>query len=108
MDKGIGFYPPAHQKSVIRGGDVPILQDGTIVSARGHLHDGGISVKMMVNGAVVCNSLATYGGSEATLVNDGKKWETLSSMSECGDAIPVKKGDIVKLEAAFDTLTHPM
>jgi hypothetical protein len=108
MDKGIALFPPANQKSVIPGGEVPVLVDGTIVSARGHLHDGGVGIKMTLNGKVVCNSLATYGGSEATLVNDGKKWETLSSMSECGDAIPVKKGDIVQLEAAFDTQTHPM
>ena len=60
------------------------------------MHDGGVGIKMTLNGKVVCHSLATYGGSEATLVNDGKKWETLSSMSECGDAIPVKKGDVVQ------------
>jgi hypothetical protein len=108
MDKGLGLYPPADQKSVMPGGEVPVLADGTIVSARGHLHDGGVGIKMTINGKEVCNSLATYGGSEATLINGGKKWETLSSMSECGNAIPVKKGDMVKLEASFDTHAHPM
>jgi hypothetical protein len=107
MDKGINLYPPANQKSVMSGGNVPVLVDGTIVSARGHMHDGGVGIDLMLNGKVVCQSRASYGGSEATLVKDGKKWETLSSMSECGNAIPVKKGDIVRLDASFDTQQHP-
>jgi hypothetical protein len=85
-----------------------VVRDGSFLSMRGHLHDGGEQLKLIINDKVVCNSVATYGGAESTLVgNDGKKWETINAMSECNDPVKVKKGDVVQLEAAFDTIAHP-
>jgi hypothetical protein len=39
--------------------------------------------------------------------DDGKVWATLSSMSECGAPIKVKKGDQVEVEAKYDFDAHP-
>jgi hypothetical protein len=68
------------------------------------LHDGGVSVPLMINNQTVCESKATYGGK-------GKEaeggWATLSEMTECGDMIPVKKGDILTISANYDLEAHP-
>jgi len=85
-----------------------VVRDGTFISMRGHMHDGGELLKLIINDKVVCSSAASYGGAESTLVGkDGKKWETINSMSECNDPVKVKKGDDVQLEATFDTIAHP-
>jgi len=85
-----------------------VVRDGTFLSMRGHMHDGGELLKLIINDKVVCASKASYGGAESTLVGaDGKKWETINAMSECNDPVKVKQGDVVQLEAAFDTIAHP-
>lgn len=85
-----------------------VVRDGTFLSMRGHMHDGGELLKLIINDKVVCASAASYGGAESTLVGkDGKVWETINKMSECNDPVKVKNGDVVQLEAAFDTVTHP-
>jgi hypothetical protein len=88
--------------------NMTVVHDGTFLSMRGHMHDGGELLKLIINGKVVCASKAAYGGAESTLVgSDGKKWETINSMSECNDPVKVKAGDVVQLEASFDTIAHP-
>jgi hypothetical protein len=84
--------------------------------------DGGVSVVAKVNGMVVCESKATYGGADATAggmgghmrtVADpgphegGGGWETISEMSQCYGPIEVKKSDLYELEANYDTVLHP-
>jgi hypothetical protein len=85
-----------------------VVRDGTLLSMRGHMHDGGELLKLIINGQVACASRASYGGAESTLVGkDGKTWETINAMSECNDPVRVKTGDVVQLEADFDTIAHP-
>jgi hypothetical protein len=75
----------------------------------GHLHDGGDSVNLYVNGKKECVSKAGYGGPGAIRVgNDGRKWETISSMTQCLTPIRVKKGDQVEVEAHYDINAHPL
>ena len=69
--------------------------------------DGGTAVQMQINGKLVCSSNATYGGEGHTTVVDGKEWATITKMSECMDPIEVKRGDKVKIVAAYDTVAHP-
>jgi hypothetical protein len=84
-------------------------RDGFIVNAKGHLHDGGINVLLMVNGKVVCDSRAVYGGDGSQSVRpDGKPWETIREMTQCNEAIPIKAGDQVSLMSIYDTLLHPL
>jgi hypothetical protein len=62
-----------------------------------------------LNDKKVCVSNAQYNTSyTGELANNGKKWTTISKMSDCNDVIPVKKGDIIKLEAAYDEKEHPL
>jgi hypothetical protein len=75
----------------------------------GHLHDGGDSVTLYVNGKKACESKAKYGGpGSVRTTRDGHKWETISSMGSCYEPIPVKKGDKVEIEANYDLDKHPL
>jgi hypothetical protein len=64
---------------------------------------------MNVNGRLICDSRATYGGEKGTLKTTGNKvWETISSISECTEAIKVSKGDNITLQAYYDLEKHPL
>lgn len=71
------------------------------------MHDGGTYVTMQVNNQTVCNSKATYGGSSSLIV-DGKEWQSITTMSECSQPIPIKKGDVIHILAGYDTKNHPL
>jgi hypothetical protein len=75
----------------------PILVDGTLVSMKGHMHNGGDRMILLINGKEVCTSSAAY---------DQK--EILSGMSSCDDTFKVKKGDLVTLKSIYDIVRHPM
>jgi hypothetical protein len=77
-------------------------------SPGGHLHDGGTSVLLYVNDVLKCTSNAVYGGEGGKLAMDGKVWETISKMTECLEPIPVKAGDVLKIEGTYDTKEHPL
>jgi hypothetical protein len=63
---------------------------------------------VFINGQKTCVSEADYstgyGGNVETSL---RNWTTISRMSECDGVWPVKKGDVVTLEAAFDEVKHP-
>ncbi|KAE9966638.1 hypothetical protein BLS_006886 [Venturia inaequalis] len=85
-----------------------VMQDGWLIHKGGHLHDGGDVIIMTINGNVVCESKARYGGGSQVLKGeDGKAWETLSSMGECNEPMKLKKGDQVVVEARYDFEAHP-
>jgi hypothetical protein len=82
--------------------------DGHIINAKGHLHDGGVRVELTLNGKVVCDSHAQYGGDGGEgVAPDGRPWQTIRQMSQCTDPIPVKKGDILGLKSYYNTKLHP-
>jgi hypothetical protein len=66
------------------------------------LHDGGVSIPLLINNKTVCESKAVYGGKA-----ESGTWTTVSDMSECNDLIPVKKGDKLTIGANYDFITHP-
>jgi Stress up-regulated Nod 19 len=86
---------------------VQITKDGYILTRRGHMHDGGENVQLLLNGKDICKSTAIYGGSAATTVIDGKEWATISRMETCSDPVKVKTGDILEVVANFDLDKHP-
>jgi hypothetical protein len=72
------------------------------------MHDGGDSVIAFVNGKKICTSTATYGSAGAQTIVDGKKWTTISKMSECIEPLELKKGDNITIEATYDNVAHPL
>jgi Stress up-regulated Nod 19 len=71
----------------------------------GHVHDGGVGVTMTRNGSLICDSKATYGGKNEVAGD----WATISDMAGCAERvpIPVRKGDVIAVEAAYDFDAHP-
>ncbi|KAF2675179.1 hypothetical protein BT63DRAFT_462626 [Microthyrium microscopicum] len=103
----LGFKPKAGEAGQIESQDFPVNVDGTVIASRGHMHDGGTSVNMLLNGKVVCTSKAIYGSTANGAGVDGKEWQTITKMEECEAPIPVKKGDTVKITATYDMKQHP-
>jgi hypothetical protein len=78
-----------------------------IVKIGGHMHDGGVSVAAYIDDKLACESKAIYGLPGGELVVEGKEWKTISKVTECLDPYPVKKGQKLRLEAAYDNILHP-
>jgi hypothetical protein len=74
-----------------------VVEDATIVWARGHIHQGGTEVVLTLNGKDVCVSTPTY-NSEGII----------SSMSICPKPIPLKKGDTFSLRGTYDLTKHEL
>jgi len=97
-----------------------IMEDGRILGARGHIHDGGVAMDMFLNGKLLCQSKAEYGSraedsgmgghSHADSKDKGgdAAIKTISAMSSCVGPFPVKKGDYVTLTAEYDLKKHPL
>jgi Stress up-regulated Nod 19 len=84
-------------------------EDGFIINAKGHLHDGGVQVLLTLNDRVICDSRAIYGGDGSSSVGpNGKPWETIREMTQCTDAIAIKKGDVISMRSVYDTSLHPL
>lgn len=99
--------PHGQMKWSVSSKKVQIVKDGTILYRRGHMHDGGDSVTFNLNGKQICESTAIYGGESATMVIDGKQWQTISEMKSCNSPVKVKAGDILEISANFDLEKHP-
>ena len=73
-----------------------------------HMHDGGDAVTAFVNGKEVCKSTASYGSPSAQRKENGKVWTTISKISDCLEPFALAKGDVVRLEATYDNVAHPL
>jgi hypothetical protein len=61
-----------------------------------------------INGKEVCTSSLIYGGEGHEQVQpNGEVWKTIGKTIPCTDAIAVKKGDKMNMEAFFDFEEHP-
>jgi len=79
-----------------------IFVDGYIVTAKGHMHDGGDRMILYINGKEVCTSMPIY-------QSNGVGNETvLTGMSICDDAIKVKRGDFLTMKSVYDLSKHPL
>jgi len=113
------------------------MEDGNVLGARGHLHDGGVKVGLYINDKFTCASNAVYGdrASDAGWMGGGAEMagghghggkdsgamaapkaaggadsaiKTISMMTACKGPYPVKKGDSMKLIAEYDLVKHPL
>jgi hypothetical protein len=103
-----GYRSPELQNNMTSG-EWPVRSDGKLINIRGHLHDGGEAMELFVNGKMVCRSGSVYGGKGGIMtLDDGTKWETISAMTDCNNAVPLKKGDILTMKAIYDLKKHPL
>jgi hypothetical protein len=65
--------------------------------------DGGTNLVAKLNGKVICDSKAIYGGISMNAGDQG----TISRMGYCFGPTKVIKGDIINLEANYDLDLHP-
>ena len=107
-----GFKPPpgSHKAWNLTGPSMTMGQDSYLFQQKGHVHDGGESMTVSINGKLVCTSQAKYGGKLGTMFDANGKatWQTIDSMGQCTDLIALKKGDMVVLEAFYDDEKHPL
>jgi len=80
-----------------KGKEVVMTSDTTIVWASGHLHPGGKTLSMDVNGRRVCQSEALYD-------NRG----VINGMTLCPVPITLRRGDKVVLSSEYDFQKHPL
>lgn len=100
--------PPDMKTFTLNGTAMDVLDDGYLITSRGHLHDGGQDIVIKVNGKEICLSTAEYGGEGSTRKSeDGSVWETIREMTYCPGPIKVKKGDKIDLEARYNFEKHP-
>jgi hypothetical protein len=85
---------------------MPFSESGYIVTAKGHLHDGGSAMFLKIHGknSFNCVSRATYGG-----VVHGTNQKTISDMSDCNSKpLRVEAGDTMTMTAEYDLKSHPL
>jgi hypothetical protein len=88
-------------------------EDGSIILAKGHLHDGGVAMHLKINrktgGPFQCSSRATYGGNIASGNGGHGHGETISDMTNCNDKpVKVKAGDTMTMTSEYDLKAHPL
>jgi len=57
---------------------------------------------LLINDKEVCESTPTYS------IGGPNNQETIKGMSSCPNSIPVKKGDVMRMNAVYDLAKHPM
>jgi hypothetical protein len=75
----------------------------------GHIHEGGVRNNLYLNGKLICNAEAVYGGSKVNFHREnGENWEAISHMTPCVETIQMKKGDVLTMTTYYDTERHPI
>jgi hypothetical protein len=92
-----GFVPKISKTgpATSNSGSLNVIEDATIVWARGHIHSGGMEVILSVNGKDQCVSKPTY-----------NKAGVITEMSICPSPISLKKGDKFSLRGTYDLTKH--
>jgi hypothetical protein len=93
--KSVSGSPKLNGKST--SAPMRITKDSTIMWARGHLHQGGISMGLNVNGVQKCVSKATYDSAGV-----------ITAMSLCPEPIKIKTGDSLTIESLYDIKEHKL
>jgi len=89
-------------------------EDGHVVLARGHLHDGGVAMHLKINRkngeSYSCTSRAIYGGKLATGAPGGSGHaDTIANMENCNPhPIKVVSGDTMTMISEYNLALHPL
>jgi len=84
---------------------------GNLLSATGHVHDGGVQVDLTLDGQTVCRSPQIYGRragytESADGMNPGLAH--ISDTGSCMDFGTIRKGQTLSIKADYDTTAHPL
>ncbi|KAF2399482.1 hypothetical protein EJ06DRAFT_53637 [Trichodelitschia bisporula] len=105
-EKGI-LHPPKDKAIVYKGEEWTVIDDGYFMNFTPHIHDGGVNIKVFVNGKEVCEARAEYGDEGgSTKAPDGKSWQTITGYTPCDTPVPIKKGDKVYMTSEYDLTKH--
>jgi hypothetical protein len=87
----------------------------------GHVHDGGIHTEIMINGNIVCDSIAYYQdmkipanqvtttgtGTHGHKKRDGAGTSHITAFGECLEVGKIKKGDAITTKVYYDFNQRP-
>jgi len=112
-DCGISYVAPREGKYTLTNGpnQWKSTVSGSLLSATGHVHDGGIVVNIKKNGEQICSSPQIYGRRNGYVESaDGQNPDLahISNTGSCMDFGTVKKGDTMVIDAVYDTTAHPL
>lgn len=96
-------------------------QDSRILMMYGHVHDGGIHTEIMINGNIVCDSIAYYQdmkipanqvtttgtGTHGHKKRDGAGTSHITAFGECLEVGKIKKGDAITTKVYYDFNQRP-
>jgi hypothetical protein len=103
VDKERGIlHPPKDKPITYKGEEWVVTENGYFINFTPHIHDGGVNVKVFVNGNQVCEAKAIYGDEGTATALDGKKWQTITGYTPCEKPVPIKKGDKVYMTSEYD------
>jgi hypothetical protein len=102
-EKGI-LHPPKDKPVTYKGEEWNVIDDGYFMNFTPHIHDGGVNIKVFLNGKEVCEARAVYGDESAgqAVGLDGKKWQTITAYTPCDTPVQIKKGDKVYVTSTYD------
>jgi hypothetical protein len=108
--------PPQSKNVFSIGADWIPDFSGEIIIAGGHVHDGGTNLKLSLDGKVLCDSKASYGGSKEFIAQTHGhtgargKFEHLRAMSNCftdlNKTTTLKSGQRWRIEGFYDFNQH--
>lgn len=113
----ISYVAPQEGQFELKSSGWTSTLSGRLLSAYGHMHDGGVDTTIYKNGEVVCVSNMTYGGDPAYVSGGGMSdmpgmggdsVEHLSEASVCQDFGDISVGDTLVIGAHYDTDAHPL
>jgi hypothetical protein len=100
--------PKGQRKFTLEGPEWTSTINGRLLNTVGHMHDGGVSVQILVNNKAVCTSNAEYDvspdyqPSAETIKLGAVKSQHISRYTPCIAIGDIKKGDKLKLTASYD------
>jgi hypothetical protein len=119
-DCGISSVPAREGIYSLRSTGWTSTVTGRLLSATGHVHDGGIETIILKNGEPICTSVQIYGGKPGFTTpggehdhghGDGDGDGTVAHISGagvCTDFGTVEVGDELVVVANYNTTAHPL
>ncbi|KAF1989519.1 hypothetical protein K402DRAFT_391095 [Aulographum hederae CBS 113979] len=109
---GISYVMPRQGKYTLS--NAPMWRStvtGDLLSATGHVHDGGMMVTLALDGQTICSSPQIYGRRPHYTEGAGAMNPGLTHISDtgsCADFGQIRRGQRLTIRADYDTTRHPL